>query len=690
MAIKISGTTVIDDTRNLTSINTAATGNTTITGFINATANISTGSTGSIVVGSTLIANSTGPYGKTEGNLNVNAAARLTTSRNINGVGFNGTGDILVPSSYDSNYRRITNPGGAEYVSTSSSVTGALQITLPVGYTNTMMRMTIRVYNYASNESFDIICGGYNYLPATSSWYNTFAYILGNPNTDRRFTVRFGFTAGGKCCVYIGELASVWSYPQFYVTDVQLGFGGQTANWVSGWATSVQASAFENVTSTITAAQIGYATSTNTTGAVALRDGSGNFSAGTITANLTGTASNATLLNNKSEGNLNVNNATTAYGKTEGNLNVNNATTSTRLTTTDIPGSADLDTYTTAGIYHQGLNAQAASGSNYPIAEAGLLEVYTGGSMVYQRYTHFSTGTIYTRSKYLTTWYAWDLVLDDGNFNSYAPTLTGGGASGTWSINVTGTAYGKTEGNLNVNNAAYLGGTAAASYDKFPSTTKMLFVQTAAPTGWTKETVNYNDYALRVTTGTATPFTTGVAFTTAFALKSVVGTIANTLVTGTTSTNNATGSISSNNATGTVDANTLSGSTANFTLGEAHIPSHNHKTIGNVSGAGGLSVSNTVNRTWDGTTNLDYSLRGSTTAATLGPTDNYGTSGGHSHSIAGLGSHAHSFTPTPHLHIFTPTGHSHTFTADTHGHTFTGTSINLDVNYVDVIICTKN
>lgn len=209
-------------------------------------------------------------------------ATQLATARNINGVGFNGTADILVPSIYDSNYRRITNPGGAEYVSQVSSVTGALQITLPVGYTNTMMRMTIRVFNYASNQSFDVVCGGYNY--ATSpSWVNTFAYILGNPDTDRRFTVRFGYTAGGKCCVYIGELASSWVYPQFYVTDVQLGYSGMSSSFVTGWATSVQASAFENVTSTISACQVGYATSTNVVGAVVLRDGSGNFSINNIT-----------------------------------------------------------------------------------------------------------------------------------------------------------------------------------------------------------------------------------------------------------------------------------------------------------------------------------------------------------------------------------------------------------------------
>ena len=220
-------------------------------------------------------------YGKTEGNLNVNAAAQLVTTRSINGVNFNGTANILVPSIYDSNYRRIDNPGGAEYITTSSPVTGAIQITLPVGWTNTMMRMTIRIYEYASDSSFDVVCGGYNYNP-TTTWVNTFAYILGDKDVDRRYTVRFGFTAGGKCVIYIGELASTWSYPQVFVTDVQLGYGGQSATWVSGWAIGVQATAFEAVTSTVTSTQIGFGTSTSTAGALVLRDASSNFAANNI------------------------------------------------------------------------------------------------------------------------------------------------------------------------------------------------------------------------------------------------------------------------------------------------------------------------------------------------------------------------------------------------------------------------
>ena len=58
----------------------------------------------------------------------------------------------------------------------------------------------------------------------------------------------------------------------------------------------MESSAFENVTAIITNPQIGYATATNTANAVVLRDASGNFNAGTITATLSGNASSATQI----------------------------------------------------------------------------------------------------------------------------------------------------------------------------------------------------------------------------------------------------------------------------------------------------------------------------------------------------------------------------------------------------------
>src|SRR5262249_32277635 len=52
------------------------------------------------------------------------------------------------------------------------------------------------------------------------------------------------------------------------------------------------------------------------------------------------------------------------------------------------------------------------------------------------------------------------------------------------------------------------------TYDAFPSGTNILFQQTSAPTGWTKQTT-HNDKALRVVSGTASSGGT-VAFSTCF------------------------------------------------------------------------------------------------------------------------------------------------------------------------------
>jgi hypothetical protein len=59
---------------------------------------------------------------------------------------------------------------------------------------------------------------------------------------------------------------------------------------------------------------------------------------------------------------------------------------------------------------------------------------------VHQIYGDFRTGQIAIRGKNNGTWQAWRTVLDSGNYNSYSPTLTGGNASGTWGISITGNA----------------------------------------------------------------------------------------------------------------------------------------------------------------------------------------------------------------------------------------------------------
>lgn len=68
------------------------------------------------------------------------------------------------------------------------------------------------------------------------------------------------------------------------------------------------------------------------------------------------------------------------------------------------------------------------------------------------------------------------------------------------------------------------------SAGSFAAGTVMLFAQTSAPTGWTKDTTNYNNSALRVVTGSAS---TGgsVDFSTAFASQAVSGTVGSTTLT---------------------------------------------------------------------------------------------------------------------------------------------------------------
>lgn len=77
-----------------------------------------------------------------------------------------------------------------------------------------------------------------------------------------------------------------------------------------------------------------------------------------------------------------------------------------------IGAAADLNTYTTQGLYHQSANAQAAGGTNYPVAYAGLLEVFTSGTdFVYQKYTVYQAQhAVWTRAKYTTTWTSWQQV----------------------------------------------------------------------------------------------------------------------------------------------------------------------------------------------------------------------------------------------------------------------------------------
>lgn len=123
-----------------------------------------------------------------------------------------------------------------------------------------------------------------------------------------------------------------------------------------------------------------------------------------------------------------------------------------------------------------------------------------------------------------------------------------------------------------------------AAVTAFPSGTVMLFVQSAAPTGWTKSTA-HNDKALRVVSGSVSSGGS-VAFSTAFASKSVVSSLGAT------------------------------------TLSTAQMPSHSHSTTTYYSGGSGYSLA------WYAETAGAVSPPGSVS------TNNTGGGGSHTHSLS--------------------------------------------------------
>lgn len=172
----------------------------------------------------------------------------------------------------------------------------------------------------------------------------------------------------------------------------------------------------------------------------------------------------------------------------------------------------------------------------------------------------------------------------------------------------------------------------AGNVTVFPSGTKMLFNQAAAPTGWTKQT-SVDNAALRVVSGKTGGGTGGsLAFSTLFATGRAVS---------------------------------LSGNVGATTLTAAQIPSHYHYVV-NTSAKenahyANLTSSNYLAERGSGESNskykegyFEYWLAGSTVAPTTARSSSQGSSGSHTHTLSGTA------------------------------------QIALNVKYTDVIICAKD
>lgn len=365
--------------------------------------------------------------------------------------------------------------------------------------------------------------------------------------------------------------------PSGYITSASVG-NGTLSMGVSGTGLSGSASFTANQSGNVTFTVTSNATSANTASTIVARDASGNFSAGTITATLSGNASSATNATYATSAGS-ATNATSASSATNATY-ATSAGSATNATYATSAGSATNASYassagnadTTDGLHvHSGTNNEAnkivrtdangyiqagwintisgnlgsgnrldrvwcsndqymrylsltefkmqmglsaknnyqryvdyTSDSNYWVGSMGgsgygANETFHGGSGFFDIWSgtnypsgtshihgfnalHYTTnslgstggnaygiqvagqyslgGELWSRGCSGGTFSAWRRQLDSSNYTSYAPTLTGSGASGTWGISITGSAASAT----NASYASSAGSATNASY----------------------------------------------------------------------------------------------------------------------------------------------------------------------------------------------------------------------------------
>ena len=124
-----------------------------------------------------------------------------------------------------------------------NSITGTIKITLPKGFSGSMLKIKIDGYEYSGGSignSWSVVTGGHNWT--NSWWYNYFAQIYGNAKFDK---VRLGFdTSTSKCVILIGETTTVWNYPQINISEVLCGsanYNGWDNDWTIEYVTNESA-----------------------------------------------------------------------------------------------------------------------------------------------------------------------------------------------------------------------------------------------------------------------------------------------------------------------------------------------------------------------------------------------------------------------------------------------------------------
>jgi hypothetical protein len=195
----------------------------------------------------------------------------------------------------------------------------------------------------------------------------------------------------------------------------------------------------------------------------------------------------------------------------------------------------------------------------------------------------------------------------------------------------------------------------ASGSGDFPSGTATLFIQASAPAGWTQVNTQ-NNKAIRVVTGAGGGTGGSLPFTSVFTSVPVTGSVS---FSGLSVSGGSTNQVNQT-PTGSVSLSGLSVGSTSLSTGQ--IPAHTH--------------------TYRIRDNSDNNKGGQCCVAppTNAETTATGGNGSHTHSVGGSGSFSGNNM-----------SHSHSVSASVSGNgSFSGNSLNLSVQYVDAILCSKS
>ena len=143
-------------------------------------------------------------------------------------------------------FERILFPEGASFVNNGTNA-GAIKISLPLDWSNHMIKFSVEVFNYRYSKSFSLEISGYPYAGSGGYWTNTSASLTGG-NDHPQIPVRFAHD-GVKPCVLIGETSTEWTHLNVAISDlyVKAYYDNPLEEWTTGWAISMITSLPSNI-----------------------------------------------------------------------------------------------------------------------------------------------------------------------------------------------------------------------------------------------------------------------------------------------------------------------------------------------------------------------------------------------------------------------------------------------------------